>query len=199
MSNFFDRLNLGTQERRIVVAAVGVLFVMLNAWFVFPHFKDWGIVQGELRKAEDSLRAYEKEVAKLPEYQRKQKDLEGADATVGSSDQALQLQKIVQAQVARSGVRVNTWNSSDPRRQSANKPSQFFEEQTLKITISDTGDKELLDFLVALGADNSMIRVRDMDLKPDQSQMKLMGSITLVASYQVNPSTKPGKSALKLP
>ncbi len=199
MSNFFDRLNLGPQERRIIVVAVAVLFVMLNAWFVWPHFKDWGRVQDELRKAENSLQIYDKEVAKLPVYDQKKKQLEGEDASVGSSDQALQLQKIVQAQVARSGVRVNTWNSSDPRRQAAAKPNQFFEEQTLKITISETGDKELLDFLVALGVDNSMIRVRDMDLKPDQSQMKLMGSITLVASYQINPTPKPVKSATKAP
>ena len=199
MSNFFDRLNLGPQERRIVVGAVGVLFIMINAWFVWPHFKDWGLVQEDLRKAERTLHDYEAEVGKLPGYEKKKKDLEGVDSGVGSSEQALQLQKIVQAQVARSGVRVNTWNSSDPRRQAPNKPSQFFEEQTLKITISDTGDEQLLNFLVALGADNSMIRVRDMDLKPDPSQMKLMGSITLVASYQVNPSAKPGKPATRVP
>ena len=200
MSNLFDRLNLGPQERRIVVVAVGVLFVMLNAWFVWPHFKDWARVQAELRTAEDTLAKFEAEVRKLPDYEQKKQKLEGGESSVVSEGQALQLQKIVQAQVARSGVRVNTWNSSDPRRQAAaQKPNQFFEEQTLKISISDTGDKELLDFLVALGADNSMIRVRDMDLKPDQTQMKLMGSITLVMSYQVNPTTKPGKPTAKLP
>lgn len=199
MSNFLDRLNLGPQERRIVVAAVAILFIMLNAWFVWPKFKDWSRVQAELRSAEDTLAKYEVEVGKLKDYEQKKQKLEGADAGVGSSDQALQLQKTVQAQVARSGVNVRTWNSSDPRRQSAANPNKFFEEQTLKITISETGDKELLDFLVALGADNSMIRVRDMDLKPDQSQMKLMGSITLVASYQVNPSPKTGKPTAKLP
>ena len=51
----------------------------------------------------------------------------------------------------------------------------------------------------SLGADNSMIRVRDMDLKPDQSQMKLMGSITLVASYELSPLLKPGKTTAKNP
>ena len=198
MSSFFDRLNLGPQERRIVVVAVGVLFVMLNAWFVWPHFKDWGLVQDELRKAERTLRDYQAEVGKLPDYEKKKKDLEGADSSVGASDQALQLQRIVQGQVSTSGVNVNNWSSSD-RRQASNKPSQYFEEQTLKITINNTGDEQLLNFLVALGADNSMIRVRDMDLKPDPSQMKLMGSITLVASYQVNPAAKPGKSAARLP
>lgn len=199
MSTFLDRLNLGPQERRLVVGAVAVLFVLLNTWFVWPHFKDWGRMQAELRTAEDTLAKFEAEVGKLPDYEQKKQKLESADSSVGSSEQALQLQKIVYAQVTRSNVRVNTYNSSDPRRPTANKSSQFFEEQTLKITISDTGDKELLDFLVALGADNSNIRVRDMDLKPDPSQMKLMGSITLVASYQVNPSPKPGKPAAKVP
>ena len=202
MSNFLDRLNLGPQERRIVVAAVAVLFVMLNAWFVWPHFKDWGRVQEEVRKAEKTLREYDEVVAKLKDYEQKRSKLESADATVASSDQALQLQKIVQKLASNSKVNVRTWNSSgnsSAARAAGLKPNQFFEEQTLKITISETGDKELLDFLVALGVDNSMIRVRDLDLKPDQSQMKLMGSITLVASYQVNPSPKPGKTTARLP
>ncbi len=199
MSNFLERLNLGPQERRIVVVALAVLFVMLNAWFVWPYFKVWGRVQTELRTAEDTLTKYDAEVRKLKDYEQKKQKLESADASVGSEGQALQLQKIVQGQVNRNRVNVSNWSSSDPRKQAAPRPNQFFEEQTLKITINDTGDKELLDFLVALGADNSMIRVRDMDLKPDQSQMKLMGSITLVMSYQLNPSPKAGKPTARVP
>jgi hypothetical protein len=34
-----------------------------------------------------------------------------------------------------------------------------------------------------------MIRVRDLELRPDASQTKLSGNITLVASYQKRPKT----------
>ncbi len=47
-------------------------------------------------------------------------------------------------------------------------------------------------FLHALGSGDSMIRVRDMDLRPDPPRYRLNGTITLVASYQKKPrGTRP--------
>ena len=40
MTNPLDRLNLRPFEKRLVVVVAAVLFVVLNAWFVFPHFSD---------------------------------------------------------------------------------------------------------------------------------------------------------------
>ena len=114
MSNFLDRLNLGPQERRLVVGAVAVLFVLLNTWFVWPHFKDWGRMQAELRTAEDTLAKFEAEVGKLPDYEQKKQKLESADSSVGSSEQALQLQKIVMLDVADIVV-VNKSDTPAPR------------------------------------------------------------------------------------
>ena len=45
MTNPLDRLNLRPFEKRLVVAVGVVLFVVLNAWFVFPHFSDLGVAQ----------------------------------------------------------------------------------------------------------------------------------------------------------
>ena len=40
MTSYLDRLNLRPFEKRLVVGVGAVLFVVLNAWFVFPHFSD---------------------------------------------------------------------------------------------------------------------------------------------------------------
>ena len=45
MKSLFDKLNLGALERRIVVVAALVLFIVVNAMFVWPHFKDWSKAQ----------------------------------------------------------------------------------------------------------------------------------------------------------
>ena len=56
-------------------------------------------------------------------------------------------------------------------------------EQSLTIsTLSDEG--QLVDFIYNLGEGNSMIRVRDLTLRRDQSQTKLNANIKLVTSYQ---------------
>ena len=67
---------------------------------------------------------------------------------------------------------------------SSSKPNEFFEEQTLRLGVNPTGDKELIDFLVAIGNSDLMVRVKELNLNPDQGGYKLMGSINLVASFQ---------------
>src|SRR5437016_14432692 len=66
----------------------------------------------------------------------------------------------------------------------ASKPNEFFEEQTLHLGVNPTGDKELVDFLVAIGNSDLMVRVKELNLNPDQGGYKLMGSMNLVASFQ---------------
>ena len=55
----------------------------------------------------------------------------------------------------------------------------------------------LVDFLVAIGNSDLMVRVKELNLNPDPGGFKLMGSMRLVASFQkkssVGPATvKPG-------
>src|SRR4051812_22830112 len=38
--NFFEQLNLRPHERRVVIVVGVIVFVVLNAWFVWPHFSD---------------------------------------------------------------------------------------------------------------------------------------------------------------
>jgi hypothetical protein len=188
MKSLFDKLNLGAMERRIVVGAALVLFVVVNAMFVWPQFKDWKRVQLEIAKAQKTLDDFQKEVDQLPKLQKKEEELKGeGGAQLASAEMALALLKVVQPKAAAAGINVVQW---DPRKSGASANS-YFEEQTLRISFQNTGDAELLKFMVSLGENNSTIRIRDLTVKPDPSQMKLMGELTMVASYQK--AAPPGK------
>ena len=182
MKSLFDKLNLGAMERRIVVGAALVLFVVLNAMFVWPQFKDWNRVQLDILKAQKTLDDYQKEVDQLPKLQQKETELKGTGgAQLASSEMALALMRTVDAKALASGILVV---NRIPGLSGGQNPSAYFEEQTLRISFQNTGDAELLKFMVSLGENNSTIRIRDLTVKPDPSQMKLMGELTMVASYQ---------------
>ena len=183
MNSYLDRLNLRPQERRYVVVVGTVVFLVINLVLVWPHFKDWGKIQTDLAKEKNRVSAYEAEIAHTVEFQNKLTKLEGGGEAVLAQDQANKLQNAIQTQANQSGVLNTSIRPVTSARTSVTQTNRFFEEQAMVISVT-TGDKELVDFLVALGSGNSMIRVLDLDLKPDQSQTKLQGAITLVASYQ---------------
>ena len=64
-------------------------------------------------------------------------------------------------------------------------------EQTVDLGVNPTGARELVDFLVAIGNSDLMVRVKDLTLNPDQGSYKLMGSMRLVASFQKKSSVGP--------
>jgi len=198
MSRVMDRLNLRPQERRILVVVLTVVLVVLNAVFVWPHRKDWRRLQGELAKAHDTLRTYQEEVARIPDYEARLAKLQAQGSAVLPADQANQMVRTIQNQALQNNVFINTIR---PRSASATSTNLYFDEQTVDLSLT-TGDKELVEFLLGLGAGDSMIRVRDINsLRPDTAQMKLSGDLTLVASYQKKakpaPAPVPPKPALK--
>ena len=70
----------------------------------------------------------------------------------------------------------------------------FFDEQTVIVGVS-TGERELVNFLHALGVGDSLIRVRDIArLRLDQSQTRLQTTLTIVASFQKKPKAPPESS-----
>lgn len=183
MSSFFSRLNLRPQEQRIVVVVVTVVLVVLNALFIWPRFKDWAKLQTTLTKSRATLKSYQDEIARTPQYQEQLRKLEGGGGAVLPAEQALDLMRTVQNQAQQSSVAVT---GTRPVTSATSNTNQFFDEQVVAIDVSCL-DKELVDFLVALGSGDSMIRVRDMDLRPDPPQYRLLGKVTLVASYQKKP------------
>ena len=76
MIRWLDKLNLRPQEKRLVVIATAALFVVLNLWFVWPHFKDLKKVKGEIAQHEKTLKTYQTELAHTNEYQTRLSRLE---------------------------------------------------------------------------------------------------------------------------
>ena len=182
MKSLFDKLNLGALERRIVVVAALVLFIVVNAMFVWPHFKDWSKAQLAITKAQMTLATFQKEVDQLPQLQKKEEALKDTGgAQHASAEIALALMRIVEPKARGAGINVSSWSPSTTGTPSAD---GYFEEHSLRLSFQNTGDAELLKFMVSLGENNSTIRIRDLTVKPDATQMKLMGELTMVASYQ---------------
>lgn len=193
MSTYLDKLNLRPQERRLVVGIGVVIFIVLNVLMVWPHFGDWSLVRADLDKARNDLFKYEKKIAqaKGPNgYEAQLRKLEGEGEVVVADEQEIQLFRTVQSKVAANKVSVSDYGKVTQTSGGQN-TNEFFEEQSIPITVN-TGEKELVDFLLDVGSGSSMIRVRDLDLKPaDQNRYKLQGRVTLSANYQKKPAVKP--------
>ncbi len=182
MKSLFDKLNLGALERRIVVGAALVLFIVVNAMFVWPQFKGWNKAQLAIKKAQTTLANFQKEVDQLPQLQKKEETLKDTGgAQHASAEIALALMRIVEPKARGAGINVSSWSPSTAGTPSAD---GYFEEHSLRVSFQNTGDAELLKFMVSLGENNSTIRIRDLTVKPDATQMKLMGELTMAASYQ---------------
>jgi Tfp pilus assembly protein PilO len=194
MTTFLDKLNLRPQERRLVVIIGVVVFIVLNIWFVRPRFGDWGIVQNNLATARQSLGHYQEKILQGPEIEKNLHALEREGGTSAPIDNDIQLQRTIMAQANETKVTVNNY-SPVAVRPSGTVTNEFFEEQSIKITV-DTGEKELVEFLYNVGADSSMIRVRELDLKPaDANRYRLRGSLTLAANYQKKPAVSAASPA----
>lgn len=198
MNNWFERLGLSPQERRLVVASGIALFAVLYLWLVWPHFGDWKKYGADIEKARTQIATYKTEIDRIPEYQAKLKKLEGEGAAVIPEEQANQLQRTIQTQASLSQVFTTGITPVNAGSVRATAASQFFEEQAMLVRFT-TGDSELINFLMALGSGNSLIRVRDLSMKPDVTQTKLQGQCTAVGSYQKKVESKPAvKPAAKL-
>ena len=179
MSSALDRLNLRPQERRLVIGVGIFVFLLVNYFLVWPRFDDLKTHKSAMERSRKKFREYQAEVDKMPKYKETLAKLEEGNPMVESAEQALLLIRRVQEQAARSGV---TLASQRPVPKVNIKANDFFDEEGLAIVFT-AGDKELVEFLVTLSGDNSMIRVRDMDLQPDPSRTQLTCKLTLFASY----------------
>ncbi len=186
--SLLDQFNLRPAEKRLVVGVFAVLLLALSALLVWPRAGDWRKALDALEKSRKTLREYQAEIARIPEYQQRLAELEGQGSAVLQEEQALQLLRTIQTEASRHNVAITSTRAGVPT--AATSTNTFFDEQTVIIGVN-TGEKELVHFLHALGSGNSMIRVRDMDLRPDPPRYRLQGSITLVASYQKRSGAAP--------
>lgn len=188
MTSSLDRLNLRPFEKRLVVVVGVVLFVVLNLVFVVPHFSDLSDAQRRRSEALDKLKKWQVEIDQAKKYKEgiKKFALEGLD--VPPEDQVNQFARAIQNQQATSGVGIPNFGRTTTT------TNQFFLELSQLITVQ-SGEAQLVDFLYNLGAGNSLIRVRDLALKPDGPRQNLSGTVKLVASYQKSPPRKAAPTA----
>jgi Tfp pilus assembly protein PilO len=177
MNSFFDRLNLRPMERRLVTFVFIVVFVVLNVWFVRPHFNDLAKLQSEHDKSQKTLTRFRTEIANIPEYQKEKEKLEDTGGGLAPEEVAVQIRRTIQSQASQSGLvpSVNDLRSSA-------RADKFFDEHAVKVSFA-AGDKELVDFLFNLSAGKSMIRVKDLNVRPDPQLQRLQGEATVAVSY----------------
>jgi hypothetical protein len=178
MKSFLDRFELRPQERRMVVVVALAFFVVLNIWFIWPFFGEWSVVQRKMAKSRTTLTQYRDEIGRKPRYETKLRELEATGEMLGSD---LELQRIVTAAQGTSNLQI--LNSDSRQRSMGTRTNQFFAEQTLTVNYSSDG-KELVDFLSTIAADKSLIRVRELEVRLDPSQTRLVGNLVLVGNYQ---------------
>jgi type II secretory pathway component PulM len=189
MKKYFEQLR--PLERRLVAGVGVILFIVLNWVFVKPHYGDWSDLHGRLDDANRKLTLYRAAIAQKPALEKEVNTLQSNGGYVPQEDQAINFIRAIQSQAIDSGVAiVNT------SRQITHTNDAFFVEQVQNINVSAT-DEQLVDFLYKLGSGASMIRVRDLELQPDTTRMRLMANIRLVASFQKSPDAKPAAADRK--
>jgi hypothetical protein len=182
MNGYWD--NLRPFEKRVVVGVGALFFVVLNALFVWPHFSDLSQVKFRMEVAQGKLKNFQIAIDQTALYERRVKELEGEGLAVPPEEQALQFANAINAQAGQSGVVI--LNNGKINTQT----NQFFIEKSQSIRVQG-GERQLVDFLYNLGSGNSLIRVRDLGVKPDPPHHQLEATVKLVASYQKKAPVRP--------
>jgi hypothetical protein len=176
--------NLKPFEKRVVVGIAAFFFVVLNFFFVFPHFSDLSAAHARMDEAQAKLTRYQNEFAQTNAYLAGIRTLENEGSDVAVEDQSFQFANAIQAHAGQSGVRVLSNGRINTQ------TNQFFLEKSQTISVQG-GEPQLVDFLYTLGSDSSQIRVRDLGVRPDQPRQQLVANVKLVASYQKKAPTRP--------
>ena len=175
--------SLRPMEKRLVVGVGTMVIILLNLWFVVPHFSDLGKVHDRKDKAQQTLETFEKAIAHKSIYVDGIRRLQGEGQDVPPEDQILHFQNAIQQEAVRSGVQIQ--NALKPHSET----NQFFIAQSQTIVLQ-AKEQQLVDFLYNLGNGPALIRVRDLTLHADPSHTMLQANVQLVASYQKKTTAK---------
>lgn len=190
MKGFFAQLRPG--ERRFAVAVLVIIILVLNWWYIWPHFSDWGNLHSQLDDGRRTLALYQKTIAGASKYDALVKSFENQGVFVPAEDQAINFLRTIQSQSAASGAGLMSMGRS------VTHTNEFFVEQTQSIDVTGN-DQQLVDFLYKLGSSASMIRVLDLELQPDGSKERLNAHVELMGSYQKNPPAAEASQRIKTP
>jgi hypothetical protein len=174
---------LKPQERRWLVGIVIVVFLMLNYFFVWPHFHDWGSSDALMARMTKTNDVYNAELRHKDTYTRLLIELQSDGSMVVPEDQAIDFVHFYNSRAISNKIIVVNQGPL------VTHTNEFFIEQQMGVTVQ-ADETNLVKFLYSLAAGNSMMRVRAMSLHPDQSHMQLSANVTLVASYQKKAPTR---------
>jgi hypothetical protein len=186
VKQWFEQLK--PQERRYAVIIGSAVFLILNYFFVWPHFGDWKRYDARIKKDDELTATYNKEVRLKPTYQHRINELQSDSSPIPPEDQAIDFIHFYSSRALSNKVSVVNQGTLTTQ------TNAFFLEQQMGIIVV-ADETNLVNFLYSLGSGNSMMRVRAMSLHPSQNHQDLNANITLVASYQKKTpvrSTTPG-------
>jgi len=179
MNSYLSRLN--PAERRFVIGVVVLFFIVVNVFWVAPHFGDWTQWKRRLLAGRATLQDYKQMIAQQPRWEAELARMEGG-TEVPPEDQAAQLLQTISIHAAQSGV-----NIIAPR-QTTRTNELYYVERVQNVNLQG-GEKQLVDFLKSL-SDTSLIRVQSIRIYTDAPRQQLIADATLVASYKKRPGTR---------
>ena len=177
MTSPLDKLNLRPFEKRLVVGVAVVIFIVVNAVFVFPYFGALAKADFRMEQAREKRAKWQSVVDEKDKITKLVNELSKQGSAVEAEEQVYQFKSTIESQARNSGVNLLVSGRVTPQ------TNQFFVEQSQTISFQ-SGEPQLVDFLFTLGSGNSLIRVRDLEVGPDQPRQNLNGHVTLIASYQ---------------
>ena len=163
-------------EKRLVVVVGLVFFVVFNFWFVFPYFSERDALTRRIDKARIKLNEYDKTIQQANHKLLEIRRMEGDGGAVPAEDQAMHLQTAVQTMASQAGIIPQVGRITQ-------RTNQFFLELSMPVMVN-TRVEPLIGFLYNLGAGSSLIRVRELAVRPDAPRQSLSANIKLVASFQ---------------
>ena len=115
--------------------------MVLNAWFVVPHFSDLSQAQERRAEALKKLERWQVEIDQKAKYQAGIKKFSQEGQEVPAEDQQNQFARAIQDQQAQSGVGIQQFGRVTTQ------TNQFFLELTQPISVQ-SGEAQLVDFLI---------------------------------------------------
>jgi hypothetical protein len=187
MKKFWDQLK--PQERRWLIVIGCIVFVTMNYFFVWPHFKEWSANTARMGAARDNMAKYSAEIAHKNDYEHKIHTISPEEQSIAPEDQAVHFEEGFRDKAVQNGVQI----------QSTSRPSTRMDDFTVeqRETIQAlTGEKNLVDYLYSLGSSGSSVRVESMSLRPvDLNRYQLHADLTLVESYFRNPASSTARTS----
>jgi len=182
--SIFEKWNLSSGERRLVMIVIVVLMLAL-VWMVWGMIPDPGATRNKIAKAQTQLNSFTNEISQINDYKKEIHKLEGMGSAVVPIEQEVNMRRAINNLTAANGVQVTRTGRM------TTKTNDFFLEKSMRIDFSSR-ESDIVKFLWKLGGSDSMVRVSEMRIRPDKNRYRLDGWMNLTASYQKDvKATKP--------